>query len=100
MPQAGHHHQQRGFTAAAGADENDEPSRLDLERHVGHRKHILPRSLVDLANAGELNRTGTRGRLQRRYVRQWLHRVSTHLTSSLKAIAMAAIISTPASNCF
>ncbi len=32
------------------------------------------------------------GALQRGYVRQWLHRVSTHLTSSLKVIAITAII--------
>ena len=35
-----------------------------------------------------------------RHVRQWLHRVSTHLTSSLKVMAIAATITTPASNCF
>ncbi len=34
------------------------------------------------------------------YVRQWLHRVSTDLTSSLNVMAIAATITTPASNCF
>ena len=58
---------------------------------------VLRRGLEDLPDIADLDRAG---RLQRGYVRQWLHRVSTHLTSSLKAIAIAAIISTPASNCF
>jgi hypothetical protein len=48
----------------------------------------------------DLDGAGARGRLERGYVRQWLHRVSTDLTSSLKAIATPAIITTPASNCF
>ena len=42
-----------------------------------------------------------RGRgLERGYVRQWLHRVSTDLTSSLNVMAIAAIMITPASSCF
>ena len=54
----------------------------------------------DLADIADRDRAGARGRLERGYVRQWLHRVSTDLTSSLNVMAITAIITTPASNCF
>ncbi len=97
LAQAGHHHQKRRLAATAWADQHDEAARLDVERNVLERDDVLRRGLEDLSDIADLDRAG---RLQRGYVRQWLHRVSTHLTSSLKVIAMAAIISTPASNCF
>src|SRR5450755_157561 len=98
-PQPGHHHQQRRLSAAAWADQHDKTAGLDLDRYVGQRHHVLPGGPVNLADAGDLNGACAR-RLERGYVRQWLHRVSTHLTISLKAMAIAPIIRTPASNCF
>src|ERR1700738_4384105 len=98
--QPGHHHQQRRLSAAARTDQHDKTAGLDLDRYVGQRHKVLAGGLVDLADTGDLNRACARRRLERGYVRQWLHRVSTHLTSSLKAMAIAPIIRTPASNCF
>ena len=100
LAQAGHHHQQRRFSAAARAHQHHEAARLHLERDVRQRHHVLCAGLEDLADIADLDRAGARGRLQRGYVRQWLHRVSTDRTSSLNVMAMAAIITTPASNCF
>src|SRR5258708_2994033 len=96
VAQAGHHHQKRRLAAAARADQHDEAAGLDVERNVFKRYDVLRRGLEDLSDIADLDRAG---RLQRGYVRQWLHRVSTPLTSSLKAIAITAIITTPSSNC-
>src|SRR5439155_4297192 len=96
LAQARHHHQERRLAAATRADQHDETAGLYVERNVFERDDVLRRGLEDLSDIADLDRTG---RLQRGYVRQWLHRVSTHLTSSLKVIAITAIITTPASNC-
>src|SRR6266850_7951973 len=97
LAQARHHHQKRRLAAAARADEYDEAAGFDVERNVLERNDVLRRGPEDLPDIADLDRAG---RLQRGYVRQWLHRVSTHLSSSLKVIAITAIITTPASNCF
>src|SRR5580700_11410680 len=97
--QSGEHHQQRRLSAAARPDQDDEPSRLDVERDVRQRHHVRTRSLESLADTVDLDRDGARRRLQRRYVRQWLHFVSPHLTISLKVIAITAIITTLANSC-
>src|SRR5882757_8803692 len=73
--------------------------RLDLERDVFQRDHVLRRGPENLSDVPDLDRACARGRLERRHVRQWLHLVSTHRTSSLKVMAIAATITTPASNC-
>src|SRR5258708_8776897 len=97
VAQAGHHHQKRRLAAAARADQYDEAAGFDVERDVFKRDDVLRRGPEDLSDIADFDRAG---RLQRGYVRQWLHRVSTHLTSSLKVIAITAIITTPASTCF
>src|SRR5438552_7186496 len=97
LAQAGHHHQKRRLAAAARTDQHNEPAGLDIERDILQRDDVLRRGLEELPDIADLDRAG---RFQQGYVRQWLHRVSTHLTSSLKAIAITAIITTPASNCF
>src|SRR6185437_15222355 len=94
-----HHHQQRRFSTAARADQHRKPARLNLEGDVGQRDDILARRAIGLADAVDLDRARARDELERRYVRQWLHRVSTHLTSSLNVMAIAEISKTPASNC-
>ena len=100
LAQAGHHHQKRRFSAAARAHQHHEAAGLHLERDVRQRLHVLRRRPEDLADIADGNRTGPCGRLERGYVRQWLHRVSTDLTSSLNVMAITAIMITPASNCF
>src|SRR5205807_9342965 len=100
LAQARHQQQQARLAAAAWPDNDDETPRLDVERDVRQRDDVLRRGLEDLPDTADFNRAGPRDGLDRRYVRQWLHRVSTHRTSSLKAIAIVAIITTPANSCF
>src|SRR5262249_14346235 len=100
LPEPREHHQERGLAAAARADQHDKAPRPDVERDARQRGDVGAGGPEHLADILHLDRAGPRTRLERRHVRQWLHRVSTHRTSSLKAIAMAATITTPASSCF
>src|SRR5579871_5384377 len=100
LPEPREHHQQCRLAATARPDQHHEPPWLDVERHARQRDHLAACGLEDLTDIADLDRAGAVSRLQRRYVRQWLHRVSTHLISSLKTIAMAAISTTPAKSCF
>src|SRR3954471_364408 len=101
--QPGHHHEQGRLAAAAGADQHHEAAGLDVERDVCERDDILGRGLEGTADIADLDRAGAQRGVEwsdvhRGYVRQWLHRVSTHLISSLKVIAITAIMTTPASS--
>src|SRR5258708_7717794 len=98
--QRGHHDKGGGLPATARPHPHHEAARLHFKGEVRQRRLVLLAGPEDLADIADLYGAGARRRLERGYVRQWLHRVSTDLTSSLKAIAIAAIITTPASNCF
>jgi hypothetical protein len=100
LAQAGHHHQQGRLAAAARSHQHHETAGLHFKRNVRQRHHILLAGSEDLAYMADLDGAGARGGLERGYVRQWLHRVSTDRTNSLNVIAIAAIIITPASSCF
>src|SRR6202008_2922327 len=90
--QARQHHEQCRLAATARSEQDDEAPRLDVERNVGQRHHVLRGRAEYAAGIADLDRARRRDLSEWRYVRQWLHLASTHRIVSLKAIAITATI--------